>query len=359
MNTTTTIERAGRELIDLTKMQLQPAELFAPGGMNGLLERLEAEARCIAPDISTAKGRKAIASTAARIARSKTYLDGLGKDFNAKLKEQTKAVDAERRAMRERLDVLRDEVRQPLTAFEEQEAKRQAAIRERITALGAELPQTSAEVASRLADLEGVRIDDTWQEFAADAARAKDAAVMQARAALAVIQEREQAEAERRAAVEQARLEREEQIRSEATEQARAEAENAAREATEKLQREQEERQLARDRELLEAERRAVEAERLQREAEANANRDQAAAAERARAEALERFRHEQAEETRKEAQRRQEELKRSQDQEHRKQVNRDAAAELVMCTGINTDQAHAVIVAIVRGQGPNVTITY
>ncbi len=35
------------------------------------------------PDIDTRKGRKAIASLAAKVARSKTYLDGLGKDLVA------------------------------------------------------------------------------------------------------------------------------------------------------------------------------------------------------------------------------------------------------------------------------------
>ena len=57
----------------------QPAALFVPGGLDSILARIEADARALVPDVGTVKGRKEIASTAAKVARSKTYLDDLGK----------------------------------------------------------------------------------------------------------------------------------------------------------------------------------------------------------------------------------------------------------------------------------------
>ncbi|OCS62006.1 hypothetical protein BBZ50_02590 [Escherichia coli] len=48
------------------------------------------------PDITTAKGRKEIASLAYKVAQTKTYLDGLGKDLVAELKEIPKLIDANR-----------------------------------------------------------------------------------------------------------------------------------------------------------------------------------------------------------------------------------------------------------------------
>ena len=66
------------ELINVEAMKLVPAALFVAGGLEDLLGRIETEARALVPNTKTAKGRKEIASNAARIPRSKTYLDGLG-----------------------------------------------------------------------------------------------------------------------------------------------------------------------------------------------------------------------------------------------------------------------------------------
>lgn len=50
-----------------------PAVLFAPLGLNEILERIATEARALVPDLRTKKGRDAIASNAANVARAKTY----------------------------------------------------------------------------------------------------------------------------------------------------------------------------------------------------------------------------------------------------------------------------------------------
>lgn len=75
------------------------------------------------PDITTAKGRKEIASLAYKVAQTKTYLDGLGKDLVAELKEIPKLIDANRKTVRDRLDELKAKARQPLTDYEEEQAR--------------------------------------------------------------------------------------------------------------------------------------------------------------------------------------------------------------------------------------------
>ncbi|HAJ6532984.1 TPA: DUF2856 family protein [Escherichia coli] len=52
-----------------------------------ILQKVEREVMSFVPDITTAKGRKEIASLAYKVAQTKTYLDGLGKDLVAELKE--------------------------------------------------------------------------------------------------------------------------------------------------------------------------------------------------------------------------------------------------------------------------------
>lgn len=56
------------------------AAMFSePSQVDDLIARLEAEALSHAPDLTTAKGRKAIASLAYKVAQSKTALDKAGK----------------------------------------------------------------------------------------------------------------------------------------------------------------------------------------------------------------------------------------------------------------------------------------
>lgn len=83
----------------------EPPVLFQAGGdPRNLRPHRTGIARPAVPDITTQTGRDAIASMAAKIARSKTYLDNLGKLYVDELKELPKQVDAERRAMRNRLE---------------------------------------------------------------------------------------------------------------------------------------------------------------------------------------------------------------------------------------------------------------
>lgn len=149
-----------------------PRALFQPGGLDSILKHIEEEARSLVPDISTREGRESIASTAAKVARAKTYLDGLGKDYVAELKALPKKIDAVRKDMRDRLDLLKDTIRRPLTDWEtarEEEARQQA---ETIAWIGLQLHGTSEALVEdleiRLATLESVVIEaafgERWEE---------------------------------------------------------------------------------------------------------------------------------------------------------------------------------------------------
>lgn len=255
--------------------------------MDALIGRIEAEVRSHAPDVTTAKGRKAIASLAYKVAQSKTALDEAGKALNEAARQQINAVDAERRKLRDRLDALKDEARAPLTAWEKAEEERVQKLKDRLEKVRtahAMLPEgaTADQIAALLARVEVVAINDTWDEFVADAARYKDQAVATLRNMQAEATRREAQEAEL------ARLRAEAEARAEADrKRAEAEAAEAARIAAEKAEAERQarverEKQEAAARAAAEAEARAkAEAERLVAEAKAAADRAAQEAAER------------------------------------------------------------------------------
>ena len=89
-----------------------------------LLDKIRTEVRAHVPDLTTDKGRKAIASLAHKVTKTKTALDEAGKSLTEDLRKQVKTVDDSRRKIRENLDELRDEARKPLTDWEEAEEAR-------------------------------------------------------------------------------------------------------------------------------------------------------------------------------------------------------------------------------------------
>jgi hypothetical protein len=102
--------------------------LFQNGGtaIDPLIERIEAEVRSHVADLTTKKGRDAIASLAFKVSTSKTALDTAGKALTQTQKAEIKVVDDARKKIRDRFDALRDEARKPLTDWEKAEADKEA-----------------------------------------------------------------------------------------------------------------------------------------------------------------------------------------------------------------------------------------
>src|SRR5258708_4294021 len=147
---------------------LTALDVFTGDAHEKLVTRLEEYVRAQPQDMETAKGRDAIRSLAAKVSRTKTGLDDMGKDHVAALKKQTGAVDAQRKLIRDRLDALRDEVRDPLTKFEEAEAERVAEHEKALVWLVecdrfATFP-TAAMIRAQISDVAGLAGRD-WQEF--------------------------------------------------------------------------------------------------------------------------------------------------------------------------------------------------
>lgn len=108
------------EQVSITQ-NINAVEVFKTGGTDSIINKIKEQALSFIPDTTTQKGRKEIASIAARVASSKVALDKAGKELVAGIKEQSKAIDAERKKMRDSLDSLKEEVRKPLTDWENAE----------------------------------------------------------------------------------------------------------------------------------------------------------------------------------------------------------------------------------------------
>lgn len=313
------IEKQNAMAVFTTKEQLDP-----------IIEAIEKEARSLVPDVSTRKGRDAIASMAHKVARSKTYIDNAGKDLVAELKALPKQIDESRRIVRERLDALKDEVRRPLTEWE--------------------------------AEQERIRVEEAWNAMHEEALVMNKmfddqrAAQIEADHEMALLmndafdRDRE----EKRRQEEQAQRERDERLKQEAADKAKREAEErhkaeldaaARREAEEKARADAAERKRKED---------ADRAEREKKETEERARREKEEAV------AAERRRLEEAEAARLTEERRnaEEEARRTADKEHRRTINRRVIADLI-AQGIPEEFAQKALLAIAGGKVQDAHIKY
>jgi hypothetical protein len=347
-------------------------EIFKPGAIDPILSAIEAEVKKHTPDLTTKKGRDNIAALAYKVAKSKTYLDGLGKDLVAEWKTKSAAVDAERKRMRDKLDALKDEARQPLTAWEEAEEKRVADIRARIQYFHDATQyryETADEVAKTLDVLRGDDVDDSFADLKGEAQMAKDYAVKVLEDLLAKMRQHEadQAELARLRKAEEDRKEKEAEEahqREESERKAREEKERAEREerirreAEEKAKREAEERELKLLADKEAAERREKEAAQRAEQEKAEAVR-QAELKAKTEADRIERERLAKEEAERQEKARQDAEAARkAADVEHRRTVNQEALAGLI-AAGLSEAQGKKVITAVASGLVPHVAIKY
>ncbi|WP_272675857.1 hypothetical protein [Providencia sp. PROV021] len=295
-----------------------------------IIRKVEQEVNSFIPDVSTAKGRKEIASLAYKVAQSKTYLDGLGKDLVAELKEIPKLIDANRRTVRERFDTLRDKVRQPLTEWEAEQERIEA--EKQMLAWHEEALEMNAAFDKELAE----RIESDHE------------------IALLMNEKFDRDLAETKAEAERQRIAHEEELKKQAAEQARLEAEQKAQqeiEAAAQREREAKEAQERAEREKQEAIQRA---EQEAKEAQERAEREKQAAIEAERKKQADIEAARLAEEERK----RQEDAKRQEDKEHRRVFNQEALKALVS-NGFDEKLATEFIKLVASNQIPHMTMNY
>lgn len=321
------------EIMDLVVIEKKNAMAVFTNNdqLDPLIEAIEKEARSLVPDVTTKKGRDAIASMAHKVARSKTYIDNAGKDLVAELKALPKQIDESRRVVRERLDALKDEVRRPLTEWE------------------AEQERIKAEEAMNALHVEALVMNEDFDRQLA--ARIESDHEM----ALLMNDAFDREQAEKKAEAERQRIAREEEIKRQAEEKAK-------REAAEQAQREID-AAAAREREAILAKERA---EREQREAAERAERERQAAVEAERRKA-----QEEADRIRREAEQREqarlaeekrkadEQARREADVKHRKAVGTEIVKALLANTSLTRDQAIEVLTAVKDGRIPHTGISY
>nr|WP_228136444.1 hypothetical protein [Acinetobacter ursingii] len=335
-------------------------------GIQDLFDRMAEQARSIVPDVTTKKGRDAIASQAYKVSKSKTAVDNHGKDLVAGIKAQAAVIDRDRKAWRDQCDALRDEILAPRDAWEKAEEDRVKKHQDAI--IGIKMPAdllqnhptewTSENIKVAINDLENVCIDSSFEEFEQEAKLAKFETLEKLRTALVTREkyEAEQAELDRlrQAEIERQQKERDEAIARQAAENARIEAEKKAqaeREQAEKLARESAEREAR-----LKAEHEAaiLREEKLKQQAieqakQAETQKQQAIEAERLRIEAEQAAKIKADQEA---------EAARLANKEHMRSINREILNKFCEI-GLDEGQAKAVITAIANNQVPHVSVKY
>lgn len=359
--------------MDLAVVNVQNAvQIFTAGGLGAVLEGIETKVRSMQLDASTSAGREEIRSVAYRVARTKVALDTEGKRLTEGWRDATKKVNEERKRSTERLDALAEEIRKPLTEFENKERIRvnghESALAEMSglrDMLNAYPEMTVALLEDHQKDFSSLHCSREWEEFTmrADKLRADISTYLNFRIEARRKFDADQAELARlrEEAIIRLQRERDERLQAESAEKARLEAERKAAEVADEerrrvaaeAQRVQEEHERAR----LAAEKRAKDAEDARIASEKKAEADRLAAESKAAenlrlakektkrdadaAVAKERERVERERKAIEDAR-----IKREADQAHKHKIRDEIASDLRGGTGMDMDEDVALWIA-------------
>lgn len=334
--------------------------LIDPKTYSEFYAHIKAETEAFKPDLSTATSRKEISSLAFKVTRTKTAIDAAGKKLNEDARAQIGKVDATRRQIWAELEALADDVRKPLTDWEEKEKQRvdyaKAMLKHIENCGNGTIDGQSYPYVILLRELEEKITYDaaTFGEFLEQALTAKRFSIDKINAAQ---EAQRKADADReelerlRAAEAKRQQEDEERRRADAAKAEEARAAQAAEEAK-RLAVEQEEKAAAERAAAIEQAaikaRKDAEDEAARKlaaaEAEKQALIDAQAKAERDRAAEAKRIADEQA--------------ARDADKAHRGKVM-GASKEAIMALGVDEDTSRKIVLAIVAGEIPNVTLRF
>lgn len=350
------------ELIELPSEDTALATFTTPGGLDHYVEQVREKVSGTVYDMKIRKDREACAADAYKVTRTKTAVEKMGAALSAKYKEVPKQIDAQRREWNAKMDSLRDEVRKPLTDWEEAEERRVAQHRANLANIAGRATDVGGmdadSLRQRLAAVESVAVDESWEEFEAEAHRVKAKALEILNAALAERQKYEAEQAElaelRRKQAEQEQKDREAEIARQAAEKARADAEAKAQDERDAAAKREADAKAAADR----AEQERAEAIERQKQAEARAEAEKLAAEQRAKdaAEAARQaeIKRQADEKAAAEAAR----LKREADIAHKASINNAALAAFIE-NGMPDECAKQAVILIAKGLIPAIRIQY
>lgn len=349
------------ELIELPAQETALETFTTPGGLDSYVKQVREKVCGTVYDMSKRKDREACAADAYKVTRTKTAVEKMGAALSAEYKEMPKKIDAQRRDWNTKMDALRDEVRKPLTEWEQAEEERVTGHKKRIQwlqdfALCDEA--NAAAIRAQIEDLEAVLVDQSWEEFEAEAHRTKADTLSAMRAALIQREKHEAEQAElaelRRKQAEQDQKDREAEIARQAAEKARADAETKAQAERDAAAKREADAKAAAER----AERERAEAIERQKQAEARAEAEKLAAEQRAK-EAAEAAR--QAEIKRQADEKAAEEAeqrRREEDKAHKASINNAALAAFIE-NGLPDECAKQAVILIAKGLVPAIRIQY
>jgi len=306
------------------------------------------------------KGNKEARSHVYKLRQTRSAVEKVRKEQKAEALEYGRMVDNQAKEISAEIDGMIDLHEAPLKAIEEKESARIQAHKDRISAMAVVLDgsESSETMKEKLAALEGLEIDDSYQEFKAEALLVKTDCVdgLKKRIEAQEAMEAQQAELERlrKEAAEREQRDRDERIAREAREAAELQAAEKARlekEASDRREREQKEALERAELAQKEAEQRAEQAkkdaEQRALQAERQAKLDAEMAVKRAE-------------------EKRQSELKaeqdaiakREKDRKHMAAINNEIVAALV-AGGIDEASAKAAVTLIAKRSIPHISIQY
>lgn len=316
------------------------------------LAKLESDNEAIVFDYESRQGNKEARSHINTLRLTKGALERTRKSAKEDSLRIGRAVDSEAKEINTRIEAMITVHQVKIDEIEQREKDRVLALQMRLDELTmVNSGMTADYYRSRIAVIEEVAIGDDWQEFIADASRAKDKSLTECRRLLA---ERNKQDADaadlerlRKESVDRAQKDREEAIAKAAGERAKADAELRAKSERE-----------ASDRRELELKLQAETADRRRIEAEQRAEKDANDAAERAeqsRLKAIQDEKNRVAAIARAEAEA---QAKREANTAHKAKINRAALAALV-AGGIDEETAKKCVTLIAGGKVPSVQINY
>jgi len=309
----------------LVLVQAQPMEkLFERVTIDPILDKIATHCRAVPRDMSSETGRKAIASLAYKIAKTKTFIETQRLSLVTAEKKRLQAIDSEGKRIRDTLDSLKDEIRKPLTDWEDAEKARV----EKHEAMMLDLARTdyhgTIEVQERIDFLTDFSAS-SLEEFAerAQAVLHNSMIVLKLKLDQCKKDDADRAELARLRSEREAREKKEHEERIAA--QAREQAEKRAKEAEERAKRAEEEKAAA------------VRKAKIDAEFAVTRERERAEQVRKAEAEAA---------------------AKRESSRKFRAQVH-NAALDVLIKNGIPSATAKKVIELIAKGIVPRVSVSY
>ena len=316
--------------------RMTAAEIFIPGNMDPILVAIREEVTRQAAEIdkTTTAGLKQLGSLAYKVTKSKTFIESQRKSLVAAEKKRLQAIDTEGRRIWDILEGIADEVRKPLTDWEQIDKDRKARLETTLLELldyGKVHYAATAEQIKEAIDRLNAIDTSAMEEYSGLAASHKSNSLKELNAALTAQLEIDKAKAEN------------ERLKAEAQE------------------RETQERAISAARFAREAAEKEAEAERQRLLAEKQEAEDRAAAAERRAMQAVEEERARTAEAKAKEAA---ETEKRERNKKHRNAINGGIEVFLISImeeceSTAPADFAKAIIAAVSSGNVPNLSIQY